>query len=343
MGCDPARTLVKRRQLWLPAATTAENGGLGTFPLRRKVSSPATLRIGLVGCGRWGKNILRDLVSLECEVHVVARDIESKENALANGAHEIVDTVSTLSCHLDGYVVAVSTTSHQQVVEKLASRGRPIYVEKPLTNDSAGAEKLVNLAGEKLFVMDKWRYHPGVNAIRDLVKSGTLGKLCALHLRRRQWGSVHSDVDPVWILLPHDLTIVLHLLGNIPEPVFAKGLGADSWLSAITVHLGGKVPISIEVSTLSAQHERFLEAIFESGTASISDSRPEHVMVRRSSESTQPELEVNEVGGSLPLLLELKAFLSYLRGGEPPMSTAEEGLLVVQRIEQCRRLAFASA
>lgn len=77
------------------------------------------LRIGMVGFGRCGENILRDPVSLDCEVHVVAQDIESKGKARENGAHEIVDTLSMLELDLDGYVVAVSTTCHREVVEQL--------------------------------------------------------------------------------------------------------------------------------------------------------------------------------------------------------------------------------
>ena len=163
------------------------------------MSLRAGLRIGLVGCGRWGKNILRDLVSLDCEVHVVAQDLESKSNARENGAQEILDALSMLESDLDGYVVAVPTTCHREVVEQLIPRGKPVFVEKPLTSDAADAAKLVELGRGRLFIMDKWRYHPGVNAIRDIIRSERLGRLRALNLRRCQWGSAHADVDPIWI------------------------------------------------------------------------------------------------------------------------------------------------
>ena len=307
------------------------------------MSLQAGLRIGLVGCGRWGKNILRDLVSLDCEVYVVAQDHESKGNAREYGAHEILDTLSMLKPDLDGYVVAVPTTCHLEVVEQLISRGKPIYVEKPLTSDTAAAEKLVDLGRGRLFVMDKWRYHPGVNAIRNIIRSACLGRLRALNLRRRQWGSAHSDVDPIWILLPHDLSIVLHLLGDIPEPRFATCLGEEDWLSALTVYLGKEVRVSIEVSSLSAQYERFLEAVFDEGTVTMKDDQPGHLLIRYTTQRGQlpGELKLQDVDASLPLLLELKAFLGYLHGGEPPMSSVEEGQLIVQRVEQCRKLALA--
>ena len=247
-----------------------------------------------------------------------------------------------LEPNLDGYVVAVPTTCHREVVEQLILRGKPVYVEKPLTSDAADVAKLVELGQGRLFIMDKWRYHPGVNAIRDIIRSEHLGRLRALNLRRCQWGSAHLDVDPIWILLPHDLSIVLHLLGDIPEPLFATCLGERDWLSALTVYLGGEVPVSIEISSLSGQKERFLEAVFDGSTVTMTDAHPGHLLIRyttqRGQSSEEPELR--DVDGSLPLLLELEAFLDFLCGGELPMSSVEEGLLVVQRIEQSRKLAL---
>tara|TARA_R110000851_G_scaffold141976_2_gene280159 strand:+ start:110032 stop:110364 length:333 start_codon:yes stop_codon:yes gene_type:complete len=93
---------------------------------------------------------------------------------------------------------------------------------------------------------------------------------------------------------------------------------------------------------LSGQKERFLEAVFDGGTVTMTDAHPGHLLIRyttqRGQSSEEPELR--DVDGSLPLLLELEAFLDFLCGGEPPMSSVEEGLLVVQRIEQSRKLAL---
>lgn len=135
---------------------------------------------------------------------------------------------------------------------------------------------------------------------------------------------------------------MLHLLGDIPEPLFATCLGAKDWLSALTVYLGKEVPVSNEVSSLSTQHERILAAVFDGGTVTMTDAQPGHLLIRyttqRGQSSEGPELR--DVDGSLPLLLELEAFLDFLCGGEPPMSSVEEGQLIVQRVEQCRRLAL---
>lgn len=298
------------------------------------------IRIGLVGCGRWGKFILRDLVAQGCQVDVVAVGADSVRNAVGIEANKVVASLTELDAGLDGYVVAVPTVHHADVVNALVPRQRPIFVEKPLTNNPTSAQQIAQTAGGQVFVMDKWRYHPGVNLIAGLIQSGELGQLRALQLRRLQWGSPHFDVDPVWILLPHDLSIVLHLLGEIPEPRFATGLQADRWMTSLSVHLGGVVPVSIEVSAQSILKDRLLAATFTQGAAVMSDPMADHVLVQRGTgrESGSKPAEKRHMDTGLPLYLELQSFVNHLRGGPPPLSSAADGAQVVERIAQCRAL-----
>lgn len=298
------------------------------------------IRVGLLGCGHWGKLILRDLVLLGCKVDVVAPGPESVRNSITYGANRIVATIADLDKALDGYVVAVPTAHHAHVVEDLLDRQRPIFVEKPLTNDPVAAAHLAQTAGKHLFVMDKWRYHPGINMIYDLVRSKELGELQSLQLRRLQWGESHRDVDPVWTLLPHDLSIVLHLLGHIPAPCFAVGLHREGWMSGITAHLEGPVQISIEVSVRSMRRERMLSAIFSEGAAMMSDPMADHILIQRGTgeETKTLPIEQRQIYTTLPLFLELQTFVEHLRGGPAPMSSAVDGALIVERIAQCREL-----
>ena len=175
------------------------------------------LSVGLVGCGRWGRFILRDLTQLDCETWVVADSSSSVANATAYGARHIVSKIDELPDHLEGYVVAVPSLLHKDIVSRLLDRQRPIYVEKPLTVDCESARFLVETAGERVFVMDKWRYHPAIEMLADMIGNGELGRLRTIRTRRVGWGNSHHDVDAVWILLPHDLSIVLHLLGLLHQ------------------------------------------------------------------------------------------------------------------------------
>lgn len=299
------------------------------------------MRIGLVGCGRWGKFILRDLVAQGCRVDVVAVGADSVRNAVEHDANKVVASLAALDAGLDGYVVAVPTVHHADVVNALIPRQRPIFVEKPLTNDPASAHQIARTAFGQVFVMDKWRYHPGVNLIAGLIQSRELGQLRSVQLRRLQWGSPHADVDPVWILLPHDLSIVLHLLGEIPEPRFASGLHEKGWMTSLSVHLGGTVPVAIEVSGQSMSRERLLAATFAQGAVMMSDPMADHILIQHGTgrESGCKPLEKRHIDTRLPLYLELQSFVNHLRGGPPPLSSAADGAQVVERVAQCRALA----
>ncbi|MGH2726888.1 MAG: Gfo/Idh/MocA family protein, partial [Actinomycetota bacterium] len=112
--------------------------------------------VALVGCGHWGRHILRDLKILGCRVPVVARSSESVARAEEGQADAIVEGTAELP-ELDGVVVATPTATHAEVVEALLAFGVPIFVEKPLTSDPGSARRIAALAGDRVFVMDKWR------------------------------------------------------------------------------------------------------------------------------------------------------------------------------------------
>ena len=99
-------------------------------------------KIGLVGCGRWGKFILRDLKSLDCEVEVVARGEQSIANANAHGADKFLAGICNFSSNLYGFVVASPTVTHVDCIKQLLPHGRPIFVEKPIFDDLTEARSL---------------------------------------------------------------------------------------------------------------------------------------------------------------------------------------------------------
>jgi len=291
----------------------------------------AQLKIGLAGCGRWGHHILRDLVSLGCAVPVVARTEESRQRASEGGADSIVPDLDSLE-GVDGVVVATPTATHAEVVGEALELGVPVFVEKPLTADVDSARRLADAAPDRLFVMDKWRYHPGVRELTRIARSGELGKVVGVHLRRVTLGHRYSDVSTVWIHAPHDLAIALELLGEIPAPRSAVPELVGGELGGLTAILGESPWAVIEVSALAPGHRRELRLVCEGGVAQLDGGYAEHVVVGRSGTIHEDEVERRPVPGELPLLAELRAFVEHLKGGPPPLSSAADALLIVEAV-----------
>jgi len=230
-----------------------------------------SLRIGLFGCGRWGRLILRDLLSLGAEVQVTCRSEATAAQARGAGAREAgpdrPDPATT-----DAYVVATPTATHAVVLEGLVSTGRPIYVEKPMTADTDSARRLADAAPSTLFVMDKWRYHPAIEAMRRLVADGSIGQVLAIKTSRWQWSSPHLDVSPLWILAPHDLSIALHVLGRIPplRHAFAMVPGRPE-LGLCAVLADDDAQVTIDIGVAAPEHRHVLGHLGVAAAAGVED------------------------------------------------------------------------
>jgi predicted dehydrogenase len=295
-----------------------------------------TANVGLIGCGHWGKNILRDLVSLGCRVHVVARSEASIGRAIEGGAASITSDISDLPT-VDGYVVAVPTSMHADVLTEVLSDGAPVFVEKPMTADVESARRL---AGEQhLFVMDKWRYHPGVEALRDLTASGRFAAPSLIVATRHSRFNPHHDVDAVWILAPHDLSIILEILGALPPAVSAVGESDGSEASLVGLMAGDGVAAVVDVSSRAHEFRREVRVLYESAVAVLSDGYAEAIEIHTTDPGFEPMKESIPIAGDMPLLLELEAFVGHLQGGPPPRSSAATGAAIVERIDDLRTMA----
>jgi predicted dehydrogenase len=297
--------------------------------------------VGLVGCGRWGRHILRDLGTLGCEVPVVARSEESRARAREGDATSIVPDLDSLPA-VDGLVVATTTSTHARVIEELLERDVPIFTEKPLTDDAEAAMRLAEQAPDRLFVMDKWRYHPGVLELASIASEQRLGTVERLSTVRIGWGNPHDDVDPVWVLAPHDLSIALEVMGVVPRPRHAAAQMLGGQIVGLTAVLGDDGWWqALEVSARSPERTRRVELHCEEGVAVLAGGWDEHVSVFRDG-ADGPEETLVDTPGELPLLAELRVFVEHLAGGPTPKSSAAEGAAIVRTLAELRRLAGAA-
>lgn len=298
------------------------------------------MRIGLVGCGRWGRLILRDLVSLGAEVAVATLHAETCATALGLGAKSAHVGLAALP-PVNGYVVATPTSTHAEVVKALLPTGRPIFVEKPMTNDPDAADHIVAKAGERVFVMDKWRYHGGVLKLADLARSGALGRVLQVQSWRVGWENKYDDVDAAWTLLPHDLSIAQEILGFLPPVRFASGVASYGRnREVLAVLQDGNGPcVGIEISSCHPVSRRSVVVIGSEGSAQFGGSYDDAVLLRR---RAGPE-ERLPIATDMPLLAELRGFLGHLEGGPPPKSSAAEAALTVRRVAEIRTMAGIDA
>jgi|GEM_PF-293706 len=300
-----------------------------------------TLHIGLVGCGNWGKFILRDLKSLGCHVSVVVSSPESIKNAKQFGADVFIPRMDEMK-NVDGIVVAVPSSFHSEIIDQLLDRpSTPIFTEKPMTCNTEDARRLVKKGGERIFVMDKWRYHPGIELLREIANKQELGDVLGMRLIQVGWGDPHPDVDVVWTLTSHCLSIALEVLGEIPKPIAAFGEYLNDHAVGIVGALGHNPWVVLEVSARSPEKRREFRLHCSRGVAFVPEGITDHVRVVHGTdpfESKTPVVEKWPVSTEMPLLRELKTFVEYLHGGPAPKSTAFEGLSIVEAIDQLRRL-----
>lgn len=299
-----------------------------------------SVAVGLVGCGRWGQAILRDLVALGCRVAVVDIDPASREAAAGLGADAVLGSVSELF-PVDGMVVATPATTHAAIIEDLLVRGVPVFCEKPLTTGSASARRLLAIGAGRVFVMHVWRYHRGVRRLAEIARSGELGPVLSLRTERKNWTSPRLDTDPVWTLVPHDLTIALAILGEIPAPRSARVEVVAGRAVSMMAILGDAPFVALDCSTRFAGKRREIRLHCRDGVAVLPDADSPFIEVLRpdSPPDAAPVVQRRALEGEPALLAEMRAFVDYLRGGPAPPTDAREGLAVVEAVEALRRLA----
>ena len=271
---------------------------------------------------------------------MVARSAETRARAEEGGASWIVSAAADLE-GVEGVVVSTPTTTHAAVVDELLPLGVPLFVEKPLTDDPGSARRLAELAPRRLFVMHKWRYHPGIEELGRIAREGRLGEPRVLRTVRVGWGNPHGDVDGVWMLAPHDISIVLEVLGEIPEPRWAAAERVDGLVTGLVGRLGDDPWAAIDVSIAHSERRREVRLVCGEGVAVLADPFADHLVISRGRlmGAITHEVERQPISTELPLLRELRAFVEHLGGGPPPRSSAAEAAAEVEAIAALRRLA----
>ena len=286
--------------------------------------------IGLVGCGRWGVNILRDLTNLGARVHVVRHD--TANDRPIEGAASLHRDPGDLPI-VDGYVVATPTSTHAEVALSLLPYGRPIFIEKPMTNSVDAARRLHREGKGRVFVMDKWRYHPGIARLRDAIAGDMIGTPIEMATVRWNSGDSQSDVGPLWTLAPHDLSIVLHCFGRLPPLRSVHNVDPVDLCRSFVVSLADEEGPTVRLD-VSSKNERRRRVVVRgtTGQLDLCDEQNDHVVWTGNGPMSSPHRL--PFAAEPPLQAELRAFLAFVAGGRAPYSSSEDGLLIVERLAE---------
>lgn len=322
--------------------------------------SQKPIRVGVVGFGYWGPNLVRNLDKLGDAELVAACDLSEANLAKLSSLYPYVETTGDLSAFLANYdldavVVATSAPSHYAIASQVIAAGKHCFVEKPLTLKSADSEALVRAADEADVVLQVghlMEYHSAINWIKDCIASGELGDVLYVYMQRLNLGKVRTEENAFWSLAPHDVSIVLYLLGETPDYVSANGAayitpGVHDTVFANLHFPSGKMA-NIHVSWLDPHKTRKLTVVGTKKMLVFDDMQatekiwiydrgvgaPDSAMSYGEDLTLRfGEIKVPWISMTEPLSVEVQHFLDCCATGATPRSDGRDGLRVVRVLE----------
>jgi predicted dehydrogenase len=330
------------------------------------MSEPA-ISVGVVGLGYWGPNLARNFAAIPgCELTWCC---DSSPEALARikGALpsvRLADDVDELlrDPGLDAIAIATPVPSHAELAVRALDAGKHCLVEKPLAQSLLDANRVVAAAeasGRTLMVGHLLEYHPGVEQLKELADAGELGdQIYYIYGNRLNLGMLRSDENALWSLGAHDVSVVLHLAGEEPTEVSARG---ESYVRPAVedvvfcfMRFGSGLSAHLHLSWLDPHKERRFTVVGSRRMASFDDMAIEGKLTvydKGVDEDSRGYGEyITRAGGSWcprvpnvePLRVECEHFIDCVRTGTRPRSDGESGLKVVRVLERLQQSLEAS-
>ena len=317
------------------------------------------MNFGVIGYGYWGPNIVRNLRGIEGSEVVAIAEVSASARTRAQKAHPGVKVVSDAaelfkSPDIDAIAVISPVWTHYDLAKAALMNGKHVFVEKPFTSNSAQGEELIELAESKrltVMVDHTFLFTGAVRKIDELIRDGSLGRLYYYDSTRVNLGLFQHDINVLWDLAPHDLSIMDYLIKASPEAIVATGQGhlnGHEDVAYMTIYFPDKVIAHINVNWLSPVKVRTtliggekrmllwndLEAdeklkIYDKGVDIDSREGVYNLLVSyRSGDMYAPQLEQVEA-----LRQELSYFIECIENGRRPFNDGQAGLRVVRMLE----------
>ena len=320
--------------------------------------------IGLVGLGYWGPNLARNFGELAdlrwlCDLDPELREhfAERYPNARVTG-----DFDELLSDpELEAVVIATPAPTHYELAKRALEAGKHVLVEKPPALNAADAEDLLATAeatGLVLMPGHLLLYHPAVRAVKELIDAGELGEVFCVYSNRQNLGKIRTDENALWSLGVHDLSVILHLLGEEPTEAWAHGNafltpGVEDVVFCYLRFPSGKIA-HMHLSWLDPHKMRKLTVVGNEKMVVFDDMELERKVTIYEKGPWQPTHTYGEwqtrtgaisspkISSDEPLRLECRHFLDLVAGEGDPLRAAQDGLAVVRVLEQLQASLVAA-
>jgi predicted dehydrogenase len=311
------------------------------------------MSVAVIGCGYWGKNLVRNFNQLNALAMVCDATPTGRMTAesLAPEVPIVSEIDEALTSDVSGVVIATPAESHHLLVAQALAAGKDVFVEKPLALTYEQGAQLVQMAEASkriLMVGHVLEYHPAIVRLLELVRAGELGKVHYIYSNRLSLGKIRREENILWSFAPHDVAVILRLIGNLPFEVVACGGNyvqpniADVTVTNLLFDNG--VRAHIHVSWLHPFKEQRLVVIGSKKMASFDDVSKRLVLYDQRVEWQEGEPiplkgegEEVEFSNDEPLRLECQAFLQAMATRLSPITDGHSGLRVLRVLQAAQR------
>ena len=319
-----------------------------------KSSNMQKLKIGVVGCGHWGKNLVRNFSDLGvlqyvCDTNIAhSKEIAKKYNVESKTIAELLKT------DIDGVVIATPAEEHYNIAKSCLEEGKHVFVEKPLSLKVSEAIELYKLSKKKkkvLMVGHLLQYHSAFSKLKKMVSEGKLGKLNYIYSNRLNLGKFRNEENILWSFAPHDISMILGLADDLPETVYATGvshLNKDIH-DVTTTHLKFKngLQAHVFVSWLHPFKEQKLIVVGDKSMAVFDDGLswadklkiyPHKVnWINGLPHPQKAEFKSIELDENEPLKVECDTFINSIKNKNEPITDGKEGINVLKVLDASQK------
>lgn len=319
------------------------------------------LKVGVIGCGYWGPNLIRNFTQLSRSNVIRVADLDNMRLKYIKGLYPFLETTTDYRDIIDDSeidIVAIATPvhTHYKFASEALCAKKHVFVEKPMTSSSMEAENLIDFAKKyqrKLMVGHTFIYTSAVQKMKEIICSGELGDIYYINSQRLNLGLFQQDINVIWDLAPHDISIILYLLDLKPEIISAVGTShinsAMEDVAVLTMKFSNSLIAFVQTSWLDPDKIRKMTVVGSKKMLVFDDVQPTEKIRIYDKGVEMPkhydtyaefhysykygDIVIPKINGNEPLYVELDHFLDCVTNDETPLTDGFDGLYVVGVLE----------